>query len=138
MAGPDSARPHAEYTRRLRERQTAQTALAWRERLLGNSRVVVFVVGLLLTYSSFTLELFSPWWLFVPLAVFSVLLILHERVTRALLRAGRAVAFYERGLARVEDRWLGTGQLGQRFMDEQHANAADLDLFGRGSLFELL
>src|SRR5439155_15448644 len=73
-----------------------------------------------------------------PRPVFSALLVRHERVTRALLRAGRAVAFYERGLARLEDRWAGTGQPGQRFLDENHANAADLDLFGPGSLFELL
>src|SRR5207248_9979874 len=82
--------------------------------------------------------LLSPWWLLVPVAIFSLLLVRHERVTRALLRTGRAVAFYERGLARLEDRWSGTGQPGQRFLDEHHPNAADLDLFGRGSLFELL
>src|SRR5207248_5364799 len=82
--------------------------------------------------------LLSPWWLLVPVAIFSLLLVRHERVTRALLRTGRAVAFYERGLARLEDRWIGTGQPGQRFLDENHPNAADLDLFGNGSLFELL
>jgi hypothetical protein len=138
MAGPESTRTHEEYTHRLDDRRRLRAQLAWRERLLGNSRVVVFLAGLLLAYPAFKWELFSPWWLLVPLAVFSILLVQHERVTRALLRAGRAVAFYERGQARLEDRWTGTGQPGQRFLDENHPNAADLDLFGRGSLFELL
>src|SRR5262245_4370249 len=139
MAGPESKRPHEEYTRRLKERQSSRAALAWRERLLGNGRVVVFVAGLLLAYLAFgPPHLLSPWWLLAPLTIFSVLLVRHEGVTRALLRLRRAVAFYERGLARLEDRWTGTGQPGQRFLDEQHPNAADLDLFGSGSLFELL
>ena len=47
-------------------------------------------------------------------------------------------AYYKRGIARIDDRWLGTGQTGDRFRDENHVYADDLDLFGRGSLFELL
>jgi hypothetical protein len=50
----------------------------------------------------------------------------------------RAVAFYERGLARIEDRWAGTGETGERFSDPHHVYAADLDLFGDASLFQLL
>jgi MutS domain V len=38
----------------------------------------------------------------------------------------------------MEDRWSGTGQHGERFDDPHHVYAADLDLFGEGSLFELL
>lgn len=45
---------------------------------------------------------------------------------------------YRSGLARIEDRWAGTGQQGERFRDPHHIYAADLDLFGAGSLFELL
>ena len=48
------------------------------------------------------------------------------------------MAFYERGMARIEDRWPGTGEPGDRFRDDRHQYANDLDLFGRGSLFELL
>src|SRR5207248_4768854 len=62
------------------------------------------------------------------------------RVSRQWVRAWRAVTFYERGLARLEDRWQGTGQTDTRFLaaDEHHPNAEDLTLFGRDSLFELL
>src|SRR5262249_26068855 len=49
-----------------------------------------------------------------------------------------AIAFYERGQARLEDRWIGTGEPGDRFQTDDHLYANDLDLFGRGSLFELL
>src|SRR5262249_25829082 len=62
----------------------------------------------------------------------------HSRVLRARDLALRAVAFYRQGLARIEDRWAGTGQTGERFADPHHVYSADLDLFGKGSLFELL
>jgi predicted ATPase len=66
------------------------------------------------------------------------LLVFHERVRQAMRLAGRGVSFYERGLARLEDRWSGQGEPGVSFLDEDHPYARDLDLFGQGSLFELL
>ena len=62
----------------------------------------------------------------------------HDRVIRARDAAARAITFYARGLARIEDRWIGTGEPGDRFRDERHPYVNDLDLFGSGSLFELL
>src|SRR4029077_20260381 len=55
-----------------------------------------------------------------------------------LRRAARAIAYYERALGRLENRWIGTGSPGERFRDPRHVFSDDLDLFGRGSLFELL
>ncbi len=71
-------------------------------------------------------------------AAFIPLLKRHDRVIRARDAAARLVTFYEHGMARLEDRWAGTGDTGERFLDDEHPYAADLDLFGRGSLFELL
>ena len=65
-------------------------------------------------------------------------MIAHERIRRRQRLAARSIAFYERGLARIEDRWRGTGETGERFRDSAHVYAEDLDIFGRGSLFELL
>jgi hypothetical protein len=79
-----------------------------------------------------------PWLLPVPVAGLVVLTRRHDRVIRAREAAARAMAFYDRGLARIEDRWIGTGTTGDRFADDRHLYANDLDLFGRGSLFELL
>jgi hypothetical protein len=55
-----------------------------------------------------------------------------------LERSNRAIQFYERGSARLEDRWIGTGETGERFRNPGHLYSEDLDLFGKGSLFELL
>lgn len=130
--------PRAAYAQRVDERAAARAQLALRERLVGNARLGVFLVGVLLAFLSFGQRWLSPWWLLVPVVVFVWLLFVHERVTRAWYRARRSVSFYQRGIARLEERWAGTGQPGLRFEDEKHPYAADLDLFGKGSLFELL
>jgi len=74
----------------------------------------------------------------VPAALFVALVIAHDKVLKELEISRRRVAFYEAGIARLEDRWIGTGTHGTRYGDPAHPYAADLDLFGRGSLFELL
>jgi len=100
--------------------------------------LLVSVLGAAIAWLSFAREVLSPWWLSLPLLAFLALVIFHSRVIRSRERMDRAAAFYERGLARVGDRWAGTGETGDRFVDASHPYAEDLDLFGRGSLFELL
>jgi len=63
----------------------------------------------------------------------------HGRIQQVTTQIYRAIKFYERGLARVEDRWIGTGNVKKALdEDDDHLYASDLDIFGRGSLFELL
>jgi hypothetical protein len=73
-----------------------------------------------------------------PLTAFVAVAAVHSRILRARDLARRAIAFYNAGLARIEDRWAGTGQVGERFADPHHVYASDLDLFCPGGLFELL
>src|SRR5206468_12580174 len=107
-------------------------------RRFGNFRLVVVVATLIAAWFSLHLDAFSPWWLLLALAVFLVIAILHARVLGQRACAERAVEFYRKGLARIEDRWPGTGQSGERIDVHSSLYATDLDLFGQGSLFELL
>src|SRR5689334_19591314 len=61
-----------------------------------------------------------------------------HRVTRTWRRAARAAAYYEHRLAVLDGDWTGRGEPGNRYLDDTHPYAADLDLFGDGSLYELL
>ncbi len=94
--------------------------------------------GWSLGYFALARHAFSSEWLWLPIAAYFILALIHQRVIRARTRAETAVAMYRRGIARIEDRWAGTGQTGERFRDPAHVYADDLDLFGRGCLFELL
>jgi len=70
--------------------------------------------------------------------VFAWLAVLHENLLRRIRQRARAMDFHARGIARIEDRWAGTGETGERFLDPAHPYARDLDIFGPASLFELL
>ncbi|HKY19809.1 MAG TPA: hypothetical protein VJM31_01205 [Vicinamibacterales bacterium] len=78
------------------------------------------------------------WSLGVPIVAFVALAVWHDRVLRAKDRMAQAIAFYDHGIARIEDRWHGTGETGTRFLEEDHLYARDLDIFGPSSLFQLL
>jgi hypothetical protein len=130
--------PLEEYRRRLADRRAAEAVQERRHQILGNARLLTLAAGAVLLWLAFQLDVLGSHWLTAPVVVFVVLMVLHDRVLRARSRARRAAAFYEAGIARVTDAWAGTGEAGDRFLVADHPYAADLDIFGRGSLFELL
>ena len=130
--------PAEEYKQRLQAREMQVARLqAVNERISG-LRLLIFAVTALAAWGALQFELFSLQWLLLPAAIFIGVAIYHSGIRRARTRAERTAAVYKRGLARIEDRWMGQGQTGERFNDAHHVYAADLDLFGKGSLFELL
>ncbi len=131
------ADPAQEYRTRLADLQAATVTLARRDHLLSLARLTTFVAGVVLAVLWWRGSV-PAWWLTCPALAFAVLLHRHDRVIQALGTAQRSITFYERGLGRMEDRWAGAGETGERFRDEHHLYANDLDLFGPGSLFELL
>lgn len=138
MDRPEPDGPRAEYERRLAARRAEAARQARRHWFSGNGRVAVVLLAVALVYPTLVGRQLSAAWLGLPLVLFLAVSVVHDRVSRALRRAERAAAFYEKALARLDQRWPGTGQQGTRFLDPRHSYAADLDLFGPGSLFELL
>jgi hypothetical protein len=112
-------------------------------RHIGNARLAAGFAAVVVAFFVFGEVWISVWWLLLPLAVFAALVIVHARVVERMERSKRAIQFYDRGLARLEDRHLEEGSMaggetGERFRNPAHVYAEDLDLFGKGSLFELL
>lgn len=133
-----SAGPRAEYGKRIEMRRASAARLESWHRRIGNARLALFTAGAVLAWLALISHKISPWWLLVPAVLFLGLMAWHERVLRSLQRVRRAIDFYERGNARLDERWEGSGEPGERFRDPSHPYAEDLDLFGKGSLFELL
>jgi len=123
---------------RLEERRGTSARLEKQFRRIGNARLAAGFSAVMVAFFVFGEVWISPWWLLLPLAVFAALVAVHARVVERLDRAKRAIQFYEHGLARLEDRWIGTGETGERFRNPKHIYSEDLDLFGKGSVFELL
>ena len=130
--------PSEEYVQRRTERASRVARFEKIHIRLGNLRLFLAVIAAVLAWASFRAHYLSPWWLIAPVVAFVMLGIWHSRVLRSRELAERAVVFYERGLARIEDRWAGTGETGERFADPHHVYSGDLDLFGDASLFQLL
>ena len=133
MAAPDTT-----YQRLLDERRREEAALARRAERVSTARLATFAVGAVLAWGITFGGWMSSWWLSLPVIVFIGLVVLHDRVLLARDRVARAMAWYEHGTARLEDRWPGIGARGDRFADGDHLFAQDLDLFGEASLFQLL
>ncbi len=130
--------PRGEYESRLAARRKTAKALERRADWIANGRLVVFVVVFVVAWAGIWEKAVNPWWAAVPVLGFVALVIAHDRALRAKTIASAAVTFYERCLARLDHRWAGTGLPGTDLVPEDHPYAADLDLFGKGSLFELL
>ena len=134
----DHSNPIEEYRSRLDGRRDEVRSCQRLDQLVANLRLGAAIGFFATIWVAFGARALSGWWTLLPLAAFVALVVYHDRVYRMGRRANRAVAFYERGLARVEDRWTGTGDTRTFISDETHLYATDLDIFGKGSLFELL
>ncbi|HEV8182431.1 MAG TPA: mismatch repair protein [Candidatus Angelobacter sp.] len=135
VAGPLA---HQEYSRRLKDREAQASRLQRKHLWLGNVRIAVFLAILVQCWITGKTGFPSLYWLLLPVTAFIALVIAHRRVVAGLTSARRAVAVYGRGLARIEDRWAGSGETGDEFKDPLHLYAEDLDILGDGSLFQLL
>ena len=126
------------YRQRLAAREREVALLDRRHLILSNARLAVFLLGATLSWLAWISHLLSGWWVLAPVIIFIALAVAHDRVLRRRSRARRAVTFYSHGLDRLADRWVGTGEAGEQFREPDHPFADDLDLFGAGSLFQLL
>jgi hypothetical protein len=129
--------PRLIYSRLLDERRADIARSERRHRSLGYGRLAAVIVAVVLLWLALAGHL-SILWITVPIAVFALLVVIHDHLLRLLERRRRAQRFFERALARLDGKWAGTGEPGDRYLDPAHPYARDLDLFGPGSLFELL
>jgi MutS domain V len=127
-----------EYRSRLSQQRNFQRAHQRRASLIGYTAVFFLLLGVAIGLVVLLARGVSPYWIFIPSAGFLIFTASHSRALRHVRRCERVIAFYERGLARLENRWMGAGQSGEQFLDPSHPYARDLDLFGKGSIFELL
>ena len=129
--------PHDVYSRgRARcagELESAQGRSLW----IARARLASFAALLLAGWLAYAGHL-GLWWMLVPATGFIALVIRHEREHRRIDRARRGVAHYDQGLSRLDGTWPGRGNVRADLAPSDHPYARDLDLFGHGSVFEML
>lgn len=132
------AEPKVEYEKRLESFLTVIEQKDQEHLRVGYAKLAVLGAGVAMLWCVFGRHWFTAYWLAAPVLAYGAMATLHGRVLAAKKRAVTAAGFYHRGIARMEDRWAGSGQTGEKFRSAEHVYAEDLDLFGRGCLFELI
>ena len=138
--GADAVREDAktEYTQRLQAAGILQSSFERRHSQLGAAKLAIAAVAVALLVWVVKWNGGGFAWLAAPIAAYIVLDVAHVWALRRSKRCAQVIAYYERGMARLENRWMGSGETGADFLDSVHPYARDLDVFGKGSLFELL
>jgi hypothetical protein len=129
--------PEAEYITRLNERE-ANLERCWAVHrrfwiYLIASATAVTAIGLLVLASRLDVA-----WIVPPLGAAAISFHALTRNAQLHARLSKIVAFYDSGIDRLRNQWQGRGVGGEEFRTGEHPYAADLDVFGDGSLFELL
>ena len=106
--------------------------------MAGRSRIVLFLILVALFFVFPATDLWLALSASVAFVAFVLAVVWHRRVDRARDRGRRAARYYSRGLDRLNDQWAGRGPAGDRYADAAHPYSSDLDLFGRGSLYQYL
>jgi len=130
--------PQSEYRGRLEILRQTEARYKQTAAKLGPATLLFLAVSVVSAGWILTTKISAIYWVLLPLSLLILFAVTHERVIRAIRECSRKIAFYERCLARIGNKWMGTGEPGDRFSDPSHPYARDLDIFGVGSLFELL
>jgi MutS domain V len=130
--------PEAVYQQSLDTLQKAEERYKQTSGRLGVATLLFLGISIISAVWILATRISAIYWVLLPLAFLVFFAVTHERVIRTIRMNARRIAFYERGLARLANKWVGTGETGVRFSDPSHPYARDLDIFGAGSLFELL
>ncbi len=112
--------------------------LSHRYRVLWNAEAATLILVFLAFYGAYAYKAIPR-----GLAKVSPVLTLFlvpgiQKVIRGIRKQRRLASYYDSRLARLENRWRGTGDPGDAYSDVDHPYTGDLDVFGEGSLFEYL
>ncbi|WP_334267293.1 MutS-related protein [Edaphobacter sp. HDX4] len=136
MSQPTS--PSGQYLERQAIRQRKVENLERIHIRLGYLRLLLAIAEIAAIWIYLDAHTLSAGWLFLPLGAFIAVAVYHANLLKRQATALRAVDYYRLGVDRIEDRWQGQGSRGDRFDIAEHLYAADLDIFGSGSLFQLI
>jgi len=114
--------------------------LARTSRTISAFRLITFVGAVGIAFArGFGYLPFWCWWLAAALGIaFVALVASHIRIDRIERRVAAAIAFHRWAIERIDGKYGEYPSLGDRFRSDEHPYAADLDLFGQASLFQLV
>ncbi len=125
------------YSRRVGEVQFSAEETDKRCGLLQAGSLLLIVFASVLLYDALIPKKIPVWISIVSFASAAVVANVAQKQRRKVLKLVSVREYYDKGIARLKRDWDSLDD-GKDFIDPEHIYATDLDLFGRGSLFQLL
>ncbi len=126
------------YQQRIEQIEALLAHIQMRQGTTVAVLVLAIVTAAAFCFFAFSRRAVPIWYLPLPLPAALISLRRYSRQRLQISRLARLRRFYVGGVERLEERWIGNGNSGEEFETSEHIYAADLNLFGRGSLFERL
>ncbi len=125
------------YENRIRELQDSSQEIVQRKLAISAILGIAVVLFLVLAVKAARHQV-PAWWPALPVPIAAAAIPRYRRLSRESSRAWRLKNFYLGAAERAKGNWAGEGSSGDEFQDSGHPYSRDLNLFGEGSLFELL
>jgi MutS domain V len=129
--------PSEFYSRRASEVDSAAQDANDRCRKCQTAGLLFLLLSLLFLYEALVPKRLPLWAFALPFAAFVYTARGAQSAGHSVLKQLSVREFYDKGTARLRRSWDSLDE-GKDFIDRDHIYASDLDLFGRGSLFQLL
>jgi MutS domain V len=134
---PDAVTPSSFYSLRAREIETAADETNRRCSTVQGASLVSVMLLFAVVMAVFVSHKLPPWLIVLPITALAITTQQAQKHRRRVLKLLSNREYYDKGAARLRHEWDSLDD-GKDFMDRDHIYASDLDLFGRGSLFQLL
>jgi hypothetical protein len=118
----------------LNRKQTRQA------NLMSNIRLLIFAVGLIMAGLLYyiNLPILCVTAVIITVSVFIYVVIQHQKILGNKQYSLFLTKINEDALLRVSDGWKEFEDTGEEFVDKENAFSYDLDVFGKGSLFQMI
>ncbi|MGH4123905.1 MAG: MutS family DNA mismatch repair protein [Clostridium sp.] len=105
---------------------------------ISTFRFVIFVLGLIISIRTYTVGRYYLFALIVlgTIILFCYLAYLHKRIENRKKYTAALYEINETSIKRFKGEWNHFQDTGEDFIDENHNYSYDLDIFGKGSLFQ--
>ncbi|MDR5658378.1 DNA mismatch repair protein [Serpentinicella sp. ANB-PHB4] len=126
------------YKKRIFKYEKLCDTLKKRLHATGNWRLLTAISGIIIAAIADWMALYYLLWsvLVIFTSIFIYLVVVYRKIKKLLVYGEQILNINRNAFKRLEGTWLDFTDTGEAFKNENHAFSHDLDLFGRGSLFQ--
>lgn len=108
--------------------------------LLSTARIITFLITIYLIYVFFKNGFSSIYLLLGSVSsILFICLVLYHNTIREKLRFSKGIVnVNNRYISRIDGSWIDLNDIGEEFVNRDHRYSFDLDIVGKGSLFQLI